>query len=242
MKIFIHTLLVSTSLLVATTGVRWIFWGHRSAPAKSEDVVFSFHPQVEKKISWSAPQKEAILQKIEEAISEANVSKQDEALAVNEVSEPKVVPKISSELVKTESLSSVLQVSNPSQCEYVVEAGDRLDLISMKFYGTHRRHQDILSANPGLDAKRLKPGLKLVIPDIRMGLPVQPVVFVQRSRPLTREYVVQAKDVLGSIANKELGSSRWSAKILEVNPGLDPLKLKPGQKINLPVLGLTQNN
>ena len=233
---------MSASLLAATTGVRWFFWGHRSAPAKSEDVVFSFHPQVEKKVSWSAPQKEALIQKIEASIGESNLLKANETMAKNDSNEPSVTPKATSELVKTELLSSVLQVSNPTQCEYVVEAGDRLDLISMKFYGTHRRYQDILSANPGLDAKRLKPGLKLAIPDIRMGLPVQPVVFVQRSQPLTREYIVQAKDVLGSIAHKELGSSRWSSKILEVNPGLDPLKLKPGQKINLPVLGLTQNN
>jgi nucleoid-associated protein YgaU len=234
LKTFFRTLIVSASLIAVSVGVRWVFFGPEENQPSADVVVFSFHPQVDTSIDLPVPLERLVqseLNKLEIATSELQKN-QLQDVAVQEAPA----------LVKTASLKSVLQVSNPSNCEYVVEEGDRLDKISMKFFGTHRRYKDILAANPGLDPRRMKPGQKLIIPDIRHGLPVQPVVFVQRSEPQTREYTVKPGDVLGKIAQEQLGSSRYSVKILEVNPGLDPLKLKPSQVIRLPVLGLSQNN
>lgn len=50
----------------------------------------------------------------------------------------------------------------------------------------------------------------------------------------TRDYVVQAGDSLAGIADKVLGDPAKSQQILERNPGLDPRRLRVGQKILLP--------
>ena len=53
--------------------------------------------------------------------------------------------------------------------------------------------------------------------------------------PLTRTYTVKLTDTLWSIAKKHLGDGRRWEEILEMNPGLEPIKLIPGQKIMIPV-------
>lgn len=50
-----------------------------------------------------------------------------------------------------------------------------------------------------------------------------------------RVYTIRKGDILGEIAQRELGSSRHWKAILELNPGVDPKKLKPGQELVLPV-------
>lgn len=134
------------------------------------------------------------------------------------------------------SSHKVIQVKNPGKFVHLVKKGDRLDKISMMYYNTHHRHKEIMRANPGLDPKKIRPGQKIVIPNIRGGLPQQTEVFIERDEPVVRDYIVKSGDVLGGISRKELGSSRYVNRILEVNPGLDPKKIKVGQVIRLPIL------
>ena len=47
---------------------------------------------------------------------------------------------------------------------HIVQAGDTLERISLKYYGTRRRWQRIVEANPGLDPRRMRPGRKILIP------------------------------------------------------------------------------
>lgn len=47
-------------------------------------------------------------------------------------------------------------------------------------------------------------------------------------------YTVQKGDTLWSIAQKFLGNGQRWREIVDVNPGLDPSKLKVGQSIVLP--------
>ena len=47
---------------------------------------------------------------------------------------------------------------------YEVQVGDRLESIAKKHLGKRSRWKDILLLNPGLDARRLKPGQKLRLP------------------------------------------------------------------------------
>lgn len=51
----------------------------------------------------------------------------------------------------------------------------------------------------------------------------------------TRTYVVAKGDVLGTIAQKQLGSVRHQSAILAANPGLDANKIFVGQEIQLPL-------
>ena len=57
------------------------------------------------------------------------------------------------------------------------------------------------------------------------------------SPPATRTYVVKDGDILGEIAQRQLGSAtRWE-EIVTVNPGINPKLLKVGQELILPVGG-----
>lgn len=56
--------------------------------------------------------------------------------------------------------------------------------------------------------------------------------FFQNQR---RDYTVRDGDSLQSIARRELGTAAAASSIVECNPGLDPRRLRPGQKLALPV-------
>lgn len=58
--------------------------------------------------------------------------------------------------------------------------------------------------------------------------PVAPVA------PAANTYTVQKGDTLWSIAQRFLGDGKRWREIVEVNPGLEPSKLKIGQVIMLP--------
>jgi len=189
-------------------------------------MVFAFHPQVSAGGGIprvSTHQRKEIFNKPAEL-----------ALKSPEV---KMQPKVTK---PSKSSKRIIQVNNPGKLVHQVQKGDRLDKISMMYYGTHHRHREILDANPGLDPNRLRLGKKIVIPDIRGGLPKQSQVFIERNNPLVRDYLVKPGDVLGRISRKELGSSKHIKRILEVNPGLDPKKIKVGQVISLPILDLNK--
>jgi LysM repeat protein len=47
-------------------------------------------------------------------------------------------------------------------------------------------------------------------------------------------YVVRQGDVLGSIAQRELGSSKRWKEIVALNPGLDPERLLVGARLTMP--------
>jgi LysM repeat protein len=66
---------------------------------------------------------------------------------------------------------------------------------------------------------------------------VKPVSATE-SRPAvaTVEYVVKSGDTLEKIARRELGNRDQIGKILALNKGVNPSKLKVGQKILLPAV------
>ena len=149
--------------------------------------------------------------------------------------QPQSSPVVAQTSLRSQS-QPMIPVHQPEEVIYHVEPGDRLDKISMKFYETHHRHKAILEANPGLDPKRMRPGQKIVIPHLLDHGPKPKTVFISRPVASSREYVVQRGDVLSRIAERELGSMKLVPKILEMNPGLKPARLKVGQSLRLPLL------
>ena len=119
---------------------------------------------------------------------------------------------------------------------HVVASGETLMDISKKHYGTTAKWKDIIKANPGVDPEGLKVGQKLNLPDIAGVPPTSSNNEVTPGTPETSgTYTVQAGDTtLAKIAEKELGSSKDWPKIVEANPGLDPRKLRIGQKLIIP--------
>jgi nucleoid-associated protein YgaU len=82
---------------------------------------------------------------------------------------------------------------------------------------------------------RLRPGQVIRIPNPK-AYRIAPAR--QKSPPVDRrnlrQYEVQEGDSLGSIAQQHLGRASRYGEIVELNPGLKPRNLKPGQKIFLP--------
>ncbi|MFZ5824984.1 MAG: M14 family zinc carboxypeptidase [Bacillota bacterium] len=95
---------------------------------------------------------------------------------------------------------------------YVVRPGDSLWAIARRFGITV---QELLAANPQIrDPASIQPGL-------RLRIPVQP----------GQQYVVQPGDTLWAIARR-FGLS--VAALQRANPGVDPLRLRVGQRLVIP--------
>lgn len=105
---------------------------------------------------------------------------------------------------------------------YTVQPGDTLYALS-NLFGVSL--QSILSLNNIQDPSRIYPGLKIVLPATAKN-PFQPVV------PGLIRYTVIPSDTIYRIALR-FGTTVQS--ILNANPGLDPLRLMPGQVINVTI-------
>ncbi len=119
---------------------------------------------------------------------------------------------------------------------HTVAGGETLSDISKQYFGTTARWKDIVKANPGVDPEALKVGQKLIIPDA----PADTSSSSSSSSNLAgdgSDYVVKKGDTLPVIAEHELGDRNAWKKILAANPGLEPTKLRVGQKIKLPAGG-----
>lgn len=127
----------------------------------------------------------------------------------------------------------------PAQKLHVVAAGETLNLIASRYFGSAGAWKRIADANPGVDPDRLRVGAKLVIP--AEAPPAAAPPEAAPSVPATRDpskpgarYKVQAGDTLSGIARRVLGDeNRWK-EIVKANPELDPDRLSVGQEIVLP--------
>lgn len=142
---------------------------------------------------------------------------------------------------------------------HTIEAGDTLSEISMKYYGTSRRVDDIVKANPEINGPRsLHIGRTLVIPEpdaaigsereslvrlasTRESAPAERTSTARRtSSPIVvaspRKYTVEKGDTFYSIARKLYGTTaRWK-ELYNANKATvsSPSKLKPGMELKVP--------
>jgi len=134
----------------------------------------------------------------------------------------------------------------PAPQTHVVQRGDTLEAISLKYYGTRQRWQEIVSANKGLDPKRLRVGMKLTIPAaesstsnrVAAAASALPALSATVNAPASgqRSYTVQKGDSLFLIAKKCYGDgSRWK-DIQAANPErtADARTLRPGVVLIIP--------
>ncbi len=82
------------------------------------------------------------------------------------------------------------------------------------------------------DTRTLEHGTRSLSSSERDGRATAPERGLERREPPF--YVVQAKDTLSEIALRELGSSKRWQELVELNPGLDPRKLREGMRLRLP--------
>jgi len=117
-----------------------------------------------------------------------------------------------------------------------VRPGDVVWKLVVKHWRLKESFSDAITRdNPDLDMKRLRPGQVIRIPNPK----AYRIAPAKRKSPAVdrrnlRRYEVQEGDSLGSIAQQHLGRASRYGEIVELNPGLKPRNLKPGQKIFLP--------
>ncbi|MCP3916312.1 MAG: LysM peptidoglycan-binding domain-containing protein [bacterium] len=153
---------------------------------------------------------------------------------------PRVTPTVRAQPAS----SRTAQEPRPSGSRtYVVKAGDSLERIARRELGEGARWRELQALNGGVDPLKLHVGRKLVLPGGEgQPAPKKPTgpqpkpERKKKSKAATdgRIYVVKAGDILGRIAQRELGSSRHWRKILDANPKLNPDRLFVGAKIVLP--------
>jgi nucleoid-associated protein YgaU len=118
-----------------------------------------------------------------------------------------------------------------------IAKGDSLYELAQRHLGSGARYREILAANPGIDAMKLREGTLVVIPTALRST-------ASRAEPLrsspprggVETYVIQRGDTLSGIAKSRLGSaSRWKA-VFEANQDVlaDPGRLKEGIQIVIP--------
>jgi nucleoid-associated protein YgaU len=132
----------------------------------------------------------------------------------------------------------------PEVREHVIASGDTLEKISKTYYGSSRHTMAIEQANPGLDAMRLRPGKKIVIPDVKSesgkSLATEggekPASTPRGSLEPGGVYTVRRGDSLPEIARRTYGKiDRWHEIWLANYERIDdPDRLATGTRLNLP--------
>jgi nucleoid-associated protein YgaU len=146
------------------------------------------------------------------------------------------------------SSSSSLSSNSSRPMTHVVQKDETLALISKAVYGSPNYYPHILRANPGLDPKKLKPGMTITLPplsDVKPNSNGEPASAGGSSAggssgkstidPKT-QYVVESGDTLERIALKLYGKREMIDKIYELNKQTlpDRNKLKLHQVLRLP--------
>lgn len=116
---------------------------------------------------------------------------------------------------------------------HVVKSGETLSDISKMRYGTTTKWKEIVKANPGIDPEGLKVGQKLKLPEIAGTTPAPVGPSAPADNPAAT-YTVKAGEYLEDIALSQLGSRGAWKKIVDANPGIDPRRLRVGQKLVIP--------
>ena len=150
-----------------------------------------------------------------------------------------------------EEATTIADSGTTSPRDYVVKPGDTLGEISMAVYGTSRKWRMIREANDNLDPRALRPGLKLVIPQVQAGPAVvqsdrrvieraleEVSEFVADSSRPADVYRVKRGETLYAIARRILGDGKRWKEIYELNRRQmsAPEDLAAGQKILVPSL------
>jgi nucleoid-associated protein YgaU len=131
---------------------------------------------------------------------------------------------------------------------YTIAQGDTLYGIAMKHYGDARCAEIIEAANPGLNAKALRVGEKIVLPDKppaaeKLPAPAAAPGAAPAAGPAAapaaagKVYLVQKNDTLIGISKRVYGDASMYRKIYEANKDIlssPNATLHVGQKLRLP--------
>jgi nucleoid-associated protein YgaU len=140
--------------------------------------------------------------------------------------------------------------SSSNSRQYTIKPNQTLSSIAAEVYGNQRFYVAILRANPTVNPNKLKPGMKIALPDISDVKPETPAEHQQPSPALAAEsaptpassdsahtYKVESGDNLYRISRKLYGSPKLADTIYELNRetiGHDKAHLRLGMVLKLP--------
>lgn len=157
--------------------------------------------------------------------------------------------------------SASAPVGDSTATTYKVQTGDTFESIARNKLGDAKRQTEIAKLNPKVQPNRMRVGQELVLPGAKpAGKATEPVMAANAKKSATpkeataktsdaksaeakestkdagadRSYVVGKGDTFGRIAQTQLGSSKRVDEIRELNPSVDPTRLRVGQRIKLP--------
>ena len=123
-----------------------------------------------------------------------------------------------------------IQTLPPGYILHHVTPGDTFEAIAEYAYGDRALWPHIADANPDVADDGLRGGDELLLP----WPPPRPDVPVMTSEKTT--YVVRAGDLgYWQIAKEVYGDGRFHPLIAAANPGVNPMALRPGQKLRIPL-------
>lgn len=127
---------------------------------------------------------------------------------------------------------------------YTVRAGDSLSRITERQLGSVSRMSELMALNGLSDPNRIFVGQELRLPSGSAPVVAASTPSRAASQPAPASgasagrgdgaYVVRAGEVLGAIAQRELGRASRYTEIVALNPGLDPDRITEGQRLSMP--------
>ena len=130
---------------------------------------------------------------------------------------------------------------------YTIRAGDGLWAIAEREYGSGRLYEALAAYNGMSPAHAMQVGDTVILPTIdmlagavpaRTALPAasapEPGPRTPVATSTTRTYVIAKGDTLSQVVQRELGTIKRLAEVLQLNPKLDPDNVRIGDKIMLP--------
>lgn len=120
-----------------------------------------------------------------------------------------------------------------------VASGDSFDSIAEAKLGNASLRTEIARLNPGVDPRRLQVGHVLTLPSAAdLASSSAPAVDPSRDAGAARAagvaYTIGKGDTFEGIARRQLGDIKRVSELRELNPDVEPTRLRIGQKIRLP--------
>lgn len=110
---------------------------------------------------------------------------------------------------------------------------DTLEKLAAQYLGRKSRWPEIKALNPSVDEKNLRLGTELKIPAPEQALAKSPA---SGRNLMPDEYLVVDRDSPARISRKLFGTEAHAQRIMDLNGIDDPLKLKPGAVLKVPML------
>ena len=118
---------------------------------------------------------------------------------------------------------------------YVVKDGDNLEAISKRFYGKRHQWRKIQKANPKVNPRKLRQGMKLVIPAPSATSPVATASGGNTSTSKApKTYKVAKGDSLARISKRFFQTEDYADDIMALNDISNPRNLQIGMVLKLP--------